>query len=175
MPATAAPTLTKGRAQAGLRRRSSRRLQLAFFHNLAESKCLPQMLCVRVDFDRTFRSVECLRGKGRSNRAGRWLRRLLAPRDGQRRNRPDRAGGRGRYKGDKSIRDRKWLRAGQADSARREAARITFFRTTEKTCGTEVVFPSLNIRRPLPLNQPVVMEFTPRDSGEIGFGCGMNM
>ena len=56
-----------------------------------------------------------------------------------------------------------------------QSARITFLRTTDKTCGTEVVFPSLNIRRPLPLNEPVVIEFTPRDSGEIGFVCGMNM
>ena len=54
-------------------------------------------------------------------------------------------------------------------------ARITFVRTTDKTCGTEVVFPSLNIRRPLPLNQPVVIEFTPVKSGEIAFACGMNM
>ena len=54
-------------------------------------------------------------------------------------------------------------------------ARITFVRTTDKTCGTEVVFPSLNIRRPLPLNVPVVTEFTPRQSGEIGFVCGMDM
>jgi len=60
------------------------------------------------------------------------------------------------------------LRAGQP-------ARITFVRTTDKTCGTEVVFPSLKIRRPLPLNEPVVIEFTPRTSGEIGFVCGMNM
>jgi len=56
-----------------------------------------------------------------------------------------------------------------------EVARITFVRTTDKTCGTEVVFPSLNIRRPLPLNEPVVVEFTPKSSGEIGFVCGMNM
>jgi cobalt-zinc-cadmium efflux system membrane fusion protein len=60
------------------------------------------------------------------------------------------------------------VRAGQL-------ARITFVRTTDKTCGTEVVFPSLNIRRPLPLNQPVVIEFTPQESGEIGFVCGMSM
>src|SRR5262249_6352278 len=60
------------------------------------------------------------------------------------------------------------LRAGQP-------ARITFVRTTDKTCGTEVVFPSLNIRRALPLNDPVVIEFTPRNSGEIGFVCMMNM
>jgi RND family efflux transporter MFP subunit len=56
-----------------------------------------------------------------------------------------------------------------------EVARITFVRTTDKTCGTEVVFPSLNIRRALPLNKPVVVEFTPKSSGEIGFLCGMNM
>jgi len=60
------------------------------------------------------------------------------------------------------------LRAGQP-------ALITFVRTTDKTCGTEVVFPSLNIRRPLALNEPVVVEFTPTSSGEVGFVCGMNM
>jgi membrane fusion protein, heavy metal efflux system len=54
-------------------------------------------------------------------------------------------------------------------------ARITFVRTTDKTCGTEVVFPSLNIKRALPLNEPVVIEFTPAQSGEIAFACGMNM
>ena len=54
-------------------------------------------------------------------------------------------------------------------------ARITFVRTTDKTCGTEVVFPSLNITRALPLNQPVVIEFTPATSGEIAFACGRNM
>jgi RND family efflux transporter MFP subunit len=53
--------------------------------------------------------------------------------------------------------------------------RITFVRTTDKTCGTEVVFPSLNIRRALPLNQPVAIEFTPRSAGELTFACGMNM
>jgi plastocyanin domain-containing protein len=56
-----------------------------------------------------------------------------------------------------------------------EVARITFVRATDKTCGTDVVFPSLNIRRALPLNEPVVVEFTPKTSGEIGLVCGMNM
>jgi plastocyanin domain-containing protein len=54
-------------------------------------------------------------------------------------------------------------------------ARITFVRTTEKTCGTEIVFPSLNIKRALPLNEPVVIEFMPPKSGDIAFACGMNM
>lgn len=54
-------------------------------------------------------------------------------------------------------------------------ARITFVRTTDNTCGTEVVFPSLNIKRALPLNEPVVVELTPDKAGEIAFACGMNM
>jgi membrane fusion protein, heavy metal efflux system len=54
-------------------------------------------------------------------------------------------------------------------------ARITFVRTTDKTCGTEVVFPSLSIRRALPLNEAVVIEFTPAKSGDIAFACGINM
>jgi RND family efflux transporter MFP subunit len=53
--------------------------------------------------------------------------------------------------------------------------RITFVRTSDKTCATEVLFPSLNIKRALPLNQPVVVEFTPSKDGEIAFTCGMNM
>jgi RND family efflux transporter MFP subunit len=54
-------------------------------------------------------------------------------------------------------------------------ARLTFVRTTDRTCGTEVVFPSLKIRRALPLNEPAVIEFTPPQSGEIAFSCGTNM
>jgi hypothetical protein len=54
-------------------------------------------------------------------------------------------------------------------------AQITFVRITDKTCGTEVVFPTLKVRRPLPLNQPVTIEFTPAKTGEITFACGMNM
>ena len=54
-------------------------------------------------------------------------------------------------------------------------ARLTFLRTTDKTCGTEVVFPSLSIKRALPLNESVAIEFTPAKSGDIAFACGMNM
>ncbi|MGH9384404.1 MAG: efflux RND transporter periplasmic adaptor subunit [Vicinamibacterales bacterium] len=53
--------------------------------------------------------------------------------------------------------------------------RITFLRTTDKTCGTEVVFPSLNITRALPLNERVTIEFTSAKSGDLAFACGMNM
>lgn len=54
-------------------------------------------------------------------------------------------------------------------------ASITFLRTTGKTCATEVVFPALDIKRALPLNEPVTIEFSPQQTGEIAFACGMNM
>jgi RND family efflux transporter MFP subunit len=54
-------------------------------------------------------------------------------------------------------------------------ARLTFIRTTDKTCATEVAFPSLKIKRALPLNEPVQIEFMPANPGEIAFACGMNM
>jgi membrane fusion protein, heavy metal efflux system len=54
-------------------------------------------------------------------------------------------------------------------------ARLIFVRTTDKTCATSVVFPSLSIRRDLPLNQPVEIAFTPQTAGEIQFVCGVNM
>ena len=54
-------------------------------------------------------------------------------------------------------------------------ARITFVRTSEVTCGAEVVFPALGIRRELPLNTPVVIRFTPRKTGTLSFACGMDM
>ena len=55
------------------------------------------------------------------------------------------------------------------------AARVTFVRTSTTTCGTEVVFPSLNITRLLPLDEPVVIGFTPSKAGDIAFVCGMGM
>ncbi len=54
-------------------------------------------------------------------------------------------------------------------------ARLVFTRTSDKTCGTEVVFLSLGIKRALPLNQPVTIDFTPERTGDIAFTCGMNM
>jgi cobalt-zinc-cadmium efflux system membrane fusion protein len=54
-------------------------------------------------------------------------------------------------------------------------ARLTFVRTTDKTCGTAVVFPSLSIRRELPLNQPTEIEFRPQKAGNVDFVCGKNM
>lgn len=54
-------------------------------------------------------------------------------------------------------------------------ARITFIRKVEASCGTEVVIADYGIKRELPLNQAVTVEFTPDKTGEILFACGMNM
>jgi len=54
-------------------------------------------------------------------------------------------------------------------------ARIIFVRTTDATCATDVLIPAVNIKRALPLNQPVTVEFTPRNSEDVEFTCGMRM
>ena len=54
-------------------------------------------------------------------------------------------------------------------------ARVTFLRTTDATCVKELVLPDFGIRRALPLNQPVVVTFTPTRKGTFTFVCGMNM
>lgn len=54
-------------------------------------------------------------------------------------------------------------------------ARLTFVRTTDATCATEVVVPSLNLKRALPLNQPVTITIPAQKAGDIAFACGMNM
>lgn len=54
-------------------------------------------------------------------------------------------------------------------------ARLIVTRTTDNTCGTEIAVPSLGVKRELPLNTPVTIEFTPAKAGDIAFACGMNM
>lgn len=54
-------------------------------------------------------------------------------------------------------------------------AKLVFTRTTDKTCGTEVVFPSLGIKKELPLNQPTTVEVDMPASGQLAFACGMDM
>lgn len=54
-------------------------------------------------------------------------------------------------------------------------ARLTFVRTSDKTCATEVAFPSLKIKKELPLNTKVPVEFTPQETGDVAFACGHNM
>ncbi|HXE72291.1 MAG TPA: cupredoxin domain-containing protein [Candidatus Nitrosotenuis sp.] len=55
-------------------------------------------------------------------------------------------------------------------------ARLIFTRTSENTCATQIQFPGLEVTAvDLPLNRPVIVEFTPARPGEFTFTCGMKM
>lgn len=54
-------------------------------------------------------------------------------------------------------------------------ARLTFIRKVTEGCGAEIVIPAYKINRPLPLNVPVTVSFTPTKSGRFKLTCGMDM
>ncbi|MFO0661054.1 MAG: cupredoxin domain-containing protein [Polyangiaceae bacterium] len=52
---------------------------------------------------------------------------------------------------------------------------VTFVRTADGTCATEVVFKELNINKELPLNQPVAIQLPTNEAKSFTFTCGMGM
>jgi plastocyanin domain-containing protein len=54
-------------------------------------------------------------------------------------------------------------------------AAVSFVRTTDQTCATEVVFPDLDIKKPLPLNQVVAINVPSDTPRTLTFQCGMGM
>ena len=54
-------------------------------------------------------------------------------------------------------------------------AQVTFIRKVSATCATQIVIADYNIKRALPLNEPVLVEFTPKKTGTFAFTCGMGM
>jgi plastocyanin domain-containing protein len=54
-------------------------------------------------------------------------------------------------------------------------AQVTFIRKVTATCATQIVIPDYEIKRDLPLNEPVLVKFTPKKAGELAFTCGMGM
>ena len=55
-----------------------------------------------------------------------------------------------------------------------EPLELLVTRKTDKTCATEIIVKDYGIDKKLPLNQPVVVAFTPKQAGEIRYGCGMD-
>ncbi len=52
---------------------------------------------------------------------------------------------------------------------------INFVRKDPSSCLEEVVIPNFKIRKYLPLNKKISISITPKETGEFGFACGMNM
>jgi plastocyanin domain-containing protein len=53
--------------------------------------------------------------------------------------------------------------------------RLEFTRTSDEGCGQQLVFPTLDIKKDLPLNEPVTVDLTMPVSGKVAFTCGMDM
>jgi plastocyanin domain-containing protein len=54
-----------------------------------------------------------------------------------------------------------------------QPVKLVVTRKTDQTCATEVVMDGYDINTPLPLNQPVEIAFTPKESGQLVYGCAM--
>lgn len=50
---------------------------------------------------------------------------------------------------------------------------LVFTRVSDEGCAQELSVPSLGVRRPLPLNEPVEIAVTP--TADVRFSCGMDM
>jgi plastocyanin domain-containing protein len=56
-----------------------------------------------------------------------------------------------------------------------QKVRLVVTRKVERTCATEIVIKDAGINEKLPLNLPVVVEFTPKKAGQLRYACGMDM
>jgi plastocyanin domain-containing protein len=56
-----------------------------------------------------------------------------------------------------------------------EPVHLVVTRKTDATCATELVIQDQGVRKELPLNKPVSVDFTPQKSGEVRYACGMGM
>jgi plastocyanin domain-containing protein len=52
--------------------------------------------------------------------------------------------------------------------------KLVVTRKTDATCATEVVVDGVEGKTKLPLNAAVSVSFTPKKSGELKYGCGMD-
>lgn len=54
-------------------------------------------------------------------------------------------------------------------------ATLTLLRTDPSDCLDQLIIPEWHIMRTLPLNKEISITFTPDETGEFPFHCGMNM
>ena len=53
--------------------------------------------------------------------------------------------------------------------------KLAFYRPDAANCARAVVFPSVGIRKDLPVGQTVEVDITPSKTGPLSFECGMKM
>jgi len=58
---------------------------------------------------------------------------------------------------------------------RGDSGDLVFTRTSDDTCATEVVFPELHVKEPLPLDKPVTIKVPTESARTFTFTCGMGM
>src|ERR1044072_4177439 len=56
-----------------------------------------------------------------------------------------------------------------------QPVRLVITRKVERTCATHIVVKDYGIKMPLPLNQAVEVQFTPKKTGAIRYACAMDM
>ena len=56
-----------------------------------------------------------------------------------------------------------------------QPVKLLVTRKTARTCATEIVIKDLGINKPLPLNQPAEITFTPTKKGQLRYACAMDM
>ncbi len=56
-----------------------------------------------------------------------------------------------------------------------QPVKLIVTRKTDLTCAREIVIKDFGINKPLPLNQPVEITFTPSKPGQVRYACAMDM
>jgi plastocyanin domain-containing protein len=56
-----------------------------------------------------------------------------------------------------------------------EPIKLVITRKVQRTCATEVVLDGTGIKKELPLDKAVEIEFTPSRTGQIKYACAMGM
>lgn len=56
-----------------------------------------------------------------------------------------------------------------------EPLKLVVTRKTERTCAKEILIKDTDINVPLPLDKTVEIPFTPKQAGQIKYGCHMGM
>lgn len=56
-----------------------------------------------------------------------------------------------------------------------EPLKLVITRKVQRTCATEVVLQGTGIKKDLPLDQTVEIDFTPTKTGSIRYACAMGM